>query len=621
MSPRKQTGHEKALQAFVILFALLPVSAAMVQDTPDAHLTIFEDLGQMVPDSAFIHVLVPVDLRNFSSLFDAAPKLLKEHLRTFRASTTYQYALDYVPHYDRMSYLTMHPEMRATQTNAAGISIAHQMYRIQATFNNITTMLPQKSDNEPTDIRSRQKRIIPYLIGLAAAAIAGAIIGTLLGPYNQAQFNALPLLSDMDMLLHVDDEHHQMLDNLNERIEHAFAWLNETDTTYRNPDNHNTIWAAVVSHLQSKLDLFIDFVTQLQHRRLSLTWFSTKQLQKIHDSVVRQAQKNNLLPLTSHLTDYFQLDVSYVRSDHFLTAIIHVPTSSSNNFFRVYRYVPFPIPLSDHTVMHIHAREDIIAVGHNNQHKVLTQTQLDNCQRHYQLFICESPLTTNTNFSSTCIGSLMDHNALGIQTHCSISTKPSQESVFQVTNNQFAIYSPETFTGRGHCNNGSHLSALISTISQVTVPPGCTFKLRQHILTVPINAITAAEPWVQETKWDTLQVPRQLLLNDLRRREALHELLARDNVTQQSVHDHLRTSARLLNITHATIDQQTKEVHETVNRHKYYLVGLAAAAILIATVLLCCMCQRYRNAATMFQPVIANYHQALPGPAPAEAKF
>ena len=96
--------------------------------------------------------------------------------------------------------------------------------------------------------------------------------------------------------------------------------------------------------------------------------------------------------------------------------------------------------------INIHACEYIIAVGHNNLYRVLTQTQLSNCQKHYQKFLCETPLITNTKVSTTCQGSLMDHNSIGIQTHCTMSTILTQESVFQITHNQLAIYSNRSRT-------------------------------------------------------------------------------------------------------------------------------------------------------------------------------
>ncbi len=371
----------------------------MFHETPDTHLTIFEDLGEMVPDAAFIHVLVPVDLRNFSNLFNAADMLLKHHLHQFRNSSEYKNAMYQDPDHDRTSYMLLNPEANATLNLDAGISIAHQIHQLQHSFNNITSMLPNHSDHVSRGVHSRHKRIVPQLIGMAVSLIIGAIVGTMMGPYTARQFNTLPLLHNMDLLLHVDDEHHQ---------------LKMKEDSYAKLDNHIAIWNAIIQQLQYRLNQFIDFVTQLQHRRLSLTWFTTSQVQPIHNSVIEQAEKHNIKHLTQHLTDYFQLDVSYIRSDNFITAIIHVPATAAFTNYKLYRYVPFPIPLSNTEFMTIHADHDIIAVGHDNKHKVLSQKQLNSCTKHYQNYVCQTPLITNTNFSTTCIRSLLDHDALGI---------------------------------------------------------------------------------------------------------------------------------------------------------------------------------------------------------------
>jgi hypothetical protein len=566
----------------------------MHHETPDAHLTLFEDLGDMLPDAAYIHVLVPVDLRNFSSMFSAASDLLYHHLMDFRNSTTFQYAMWYDPTYDKAAYLSLNPEINGTHTTQAGISIYHQIQEIQRTFDNITAMLPASSPYSASEMRpmTRQRRELAGFIGLATVAIIGALIGTYFGPYNQAQVTGLPLLQDMDLLLHVDDQHHELLDGLNKRVDAAFRALKLQENTYKNLDNHVSIWNAVVRQLDSRLHQFIDFVTQLQMRRLSMTWFTSTQMQALHQSVLRQAAKYDLKPLTNHLTDYFQLDVSYVRSENFITAILHVPASATDSVFKLFRYVPFPIQLSNDQVLIINAKPDIIAVGHNNHHRVLSDTQLNTCRKHYSKFICEMPLVTNTNFSTTCVGSLMDHNAVGIQTHCSLSTAPSQETVFQISNTMFAIYSPETFTGRGKCINGTALSALVSTISKVTVPPGCSFQLRNHVLKVPINAITTAEPWVQQTKWDTLEVPRQLLLRSTRSADAVHHLLADDDAASSVIQTLIAKSAVALNSTHTKI---TKDINAAVEQHSWYLVGMAAFCLFFCVTICCCLCRRYRN--------------------------
>jgi len=49
-------------------------SARHYQNT---HLTIFESLGEMVPETAFIHILAPVDILNFAGFFTKAIALLR----------------------------------------------------------------------------------------------------------------------------------------------------------------------------------------------------------------------------------------------------------------------------------------------------------------------------------------------------------------------------------------------------------------------------------------------------------------------------------------------------------------------------------------------------------------
>ena len=572
----------------------------MLHETPDAHLTIFEDLGEMVPDSAYIHVLAPVNIRNFSSTFQAARNLLQHQLNLFHATESYKNAKWYNPDYDRLLHLTLHPEPNANHTNLAGISIAHQLQEIQMTFENISAMLPERSDLDAKHnnvVSSKHKRAIEYVVGLIAAAIIGAVIGTYYGPYNQEQIDALPLVKDMDLLLHIDDQHHQLLDNLYTRVNTAFEVLRETENNYKSLDNHVTIWSAVVRHLQTRLQQYVDFITQLQHRRLSMTWFSEAQLKKLHESVLRQARQHDLVPLVTHLTDYFQLDVSYVRSHPYITAIIHVPasSSSSNSVFKVYRYIPFPIPISDTNALAVHTAQDIIAVGHNNHHMVLSQAQLDRCQKRYHKFLCETPLITNTNFSTTCVGSLMDHNKEGIQTHCSLTSTPLQEQVFQINTNQFAIYSPDTFTGRGKCINGTALSALVSRITKVTVPSGCSFVLKQHVLTVPVNVIATSQPWVQETKWDTMEVPRLLLANQAIRQAEIDALLVKDDGLQATFHRHLNTTFHLLQTAHSAIASDAIAITTAVSRHQWAIIAIAGAVGLLLLTICVCLCVRYRK--------------------------
>jgi hypothetical protein len=159
-----------------------------------------------------------------------------------------------------------------------------------------------------------------------------------------------------------------------------------------------------------------------------------------------------------------------------------------------------------------------------------------------------------------------------------------------------------TFTGRGLCLNGSHISALVSRITKVTVPSGCNLKLRNHVLTVPVNVISASEPWVQSTKWDTLEVPRQLFANEVRRTNAIHQLFQDDEAIRTKVESQLDASLKTLNDAHDTIAQNAKNIITSVTTHHYLFIALSAAAALIATAICVCLCCRYCSAQPQYVP-------------------
>jgi hypothetical protein len=200
-------------------------------------------------------------------------------------------------------------------SNIAGISIGHQLDKIYYTFTNLTSLLPQQSAlRRPQAASARHKRgAIQAIVGVITGIIAGAIVGTFIGPYTQQQIDSIPLAKDMDLLLHIDDQHHELLANLEKRVNIAFDILKNSSRRYHGDiDNHITIWNAIIRHLEHRLDQFTSFMSHLQDRRLSPTWFTKDQLQKIHEDVLAHAKRTSLNPLPQHLSDYFQLDVSYV---------------------------------------------------------------------------------------------------------------------------------------------------------------------------------------------------------------------------------------------------------------------------------------------------------------------
>ena len=572
-----------ALPASAYAIAAMPIIKLTMADiengTPDTHLTIFENLGEMVPDAAFIHVLAPVNLTIYRNMFSKARALLRAITHEITTSKEWKDSVWYQPEKEKHLDLTILPQQ--SDSIKAGVSIGHQLQGMQSHFTDLINLLPSQPE------QGKHKREVITLIIGALAALVGGIVGTYLGTYSQAQVETLKITKDLDLLLHIDDQHHEIVANLEKRVNLAFQAISNMQKAEL--DNQHMIWSGILTALRYRTTQLTDFVTELQKQRLSMTWFSSKQMKALHQQVLQQAKDNNLTPLVSHLSDYYQLDVTYVKSENFITAIIHVPATASNHVFTVYRYIPFPIPTGPDQIVSVFAPDNIIAVGPDHHHKVLTKDQFDNCVNRNKHFICEAPLVTNTNFSTTCVGSLMDHNHEGVKAHCSLKHAQAQEMVFQLAAQKFVIFSPSTFTGRGKCLNGSHISRLISKVTTVEVPSGCELKLRNHIIRTPAHVIISTEPWVQETKWDTLEVPKALFAKRIREEHHLQQTLLNDSRIQATLSRQLDSSLHAL---HQAREQIDKHLNEATNGPMYLYISIGAAAGIIS--LLClCACVRY----------------------------
>ncbi len=586
------------LLSIILLSQINSTFASTLNNNANGHLTIFENLGELVPDSAYIHVAIPVTFSHFKDYFFLAKRLLKQDTEDLIQSSTFKSAEWREPQTSPVHEALVQPLASNSPHDIAGLSVAHRIDSIIAQFTNITQLLPTYSLNRPAKYNRERRFIAVALTGLAGIII-GAVMGTFFGQYSQKQMGSISTLQDLSLLLHTEEQHQDMLDNLDRRVHTAFdifTYNNKVDVSIR-----ALAWQGIVDQLQRRLTQFIQFVTELQRHRLSMTWFSAEQMRNLHNEVVAQAVTHNLTPLTKHLSDYSQLEVSYLTTRTQIIAFMHVPASASQQIWTIYRYIPFPIPLQNSSMLVITASHDIIAVGPDSRHKVMSQSQFDQCRKRNHHFVCESPLVTNTDFATSCVGALMDHNSEAIQQHCTLQHQPIQEQVYQTAANQFAIFAPQTYTARGHCINGTTISALISPTASVNVPSGCTLNLRQHSITVPTNIITTLIPWVQETKWDTFEVPRRLLKQSADNHAHIQRLLSNETTMSSQFHADFVASVQDLQKAHATLAAQLENA-QTI--HATLLLALACTVVILILALCTCLCCRY--CATQTSPFLTQ---------------
>jgi hypothetical protein len=109
----------------------------------------------------------------------------------------------------------------------------------------------------------------------------------------------------------------------------------------------------IATHIEEQLNIFQDRVTkvtnlvqELQHHCLSVDLLNFKQLSVLHSEVQKTAKANGYEPLPIQLSDYFQLETSFIRQGSNIILLVHVPCISKTNLLNIYRYVPFPFPMS-----------------------------------------------------------------------------------------------------------------------------------------------------------------------------------------------------------------------------------------------------------------------------------
>ena len=133
-------------------------------------------------------------------------------------------------------------------------------------------------------------------------------------------------------------------------------------------------------------------VQQLQHRGLAIDLLSPVQMDIMHDSVTTAALEDGFTPLTVQNSDYYQIEVSYTRSDKDIIIIVQVPCTKTSELLSIYRYLPtpFPIPILPHSRDLTIARSLALPqLSRSTLDQIFDQNDLDYQQLLEALFIQE----------------------------------------------------------------------------------------------------------------------------------------------------------------------------------------------------------------------------------------
>jgi hypothetical protein len=191
---------------------------------------------------------------------------------------------------------------------------------------------------------------------------------------------------------------------------------------------------------------------------------------------------------------------------------LHVPCLTSNQMLTLYRYVPFPYPVSTthplssdphpsiHNTNDILSRHfknrsslfflpetELIAVGRNNNNKryqLVSQAILAGCIQQNHIFLCDRHQVLRKDLAGSCLGALFLQNQQGVIKNCKVAYKPLRETVYQLSTNDHLIFSPTPLLAQIQCSNGSHFPQQIIDITKIHLPDFCSINLVNHTITL-----------------------------------------------------------------------------------------------------------------------------------------
>ena len=262
-------------------------------------------------------------------------------------------------------------------------------------------------------IHSRNKRFIK------AFTLFNDVLGTFMGALNAHEIRQLKIkfntLSEQhNMLVRVTQVHDGEIMELTRNMVKIVEVL-DFMAEY-NPGLLVMKIDVELSRFYNRVIVLTNAVQQLHHRRLSVDLLSPKQMIAMHESVMEAAHEDGYHPLTTQISDYYQIEVSYTRSDIDIIILVHVPCTKLTSLLTIYRYLPFPIPIPilpkshDFTIgqslalprinetvldqifdqndldyvqtpeaLFITDTTDLIAIGSDDSFQILTQTELAGC--------------------------------------------------------------------------------------------------------------------------------------------------------------------------------------------------------------------------------------------------
>jgi hypothetical protein len=445
--------------------------------TARTHHVVFEEIGEMAGALSYIHAVVPVNISGLlQSVADFRSKIIV-------LKTTYS---------DNAIYSNRLEQYGGINTNGlAKHLLLHFRRQITGLMDLLikdadtlrTTILSLKSSLPQVDTDNREKRSAGLILG---TTVLSGIFGTLMGWFTHRRLNSI-----RDQINEVKTEQHRLLqiqqitmtrlDNLEKVLREVVIEMEKTENTWVN--------YFALDHARVQLHFYLQKLIrglQAAHlRRLSVDLLDSKQLTHIFDTAAKQANAHGYMIMLEHPSDLFQIETSYVHNGQDVHLILHIPMAPPDSILRLFQLHPFPLPFTDSHFIMPDPSNQILAIssGVDRFSIEMSVANLMSCHRINSAYLCERHGVMRRELNSTCLGSLYMQDFVGATNLCEMRIVEQVETVLQLQDNWYLIYSPRAFTSYITCLNNSNSEVFLKTgPNRVFISPSCRMRLKDHLL-------------------------------------------------------------------------------------------------------------------------------------------
>jgi hypothetical protein len=496
------------------------------------HHVVFEEIGEMAGALSYIHVVVPINISG-----------LLQSVNNFRAKVAVLKA-NYVDHKKFANRLDYFGGWSATNHTKHALVLFRQQLsglmdlmmtdadNLQSNIISLRNSLPQVAETPPGPLQAsdlREKRN-------AALTILSGVFGTLMGWFTHRRLNNL-----RDQIGEVRDQQHRFL-----RIQQiTLARLDDLETVLREVvlemERSENTWVNYFALDHARVQLYfhtqkLTRALQAAHlRRLSVDLLDGKQLRHIFDTTSRKAQALQYQLMIHHPSDLFQIETSYMHDGRDVKLLLHVPMAPAESVLRLFQLLPFPLPFTDSHFLMPDPANQILALssGVDRLSVEMSVANLLSCHRINSAYLCERHGVLRRQLNTTCLGSLYIQDFNGAMTLCEMRIVEHTETVLQMQDNWYLVYSPIPFTGYVICLNNSNSEVFIKTgPNRIFVSPSCRMRLKHHVLISDFSL--RLDSVIKHYEWDLDEIafsPEERVLS-----ERWLKILGTENVGRSTLH-------------------------------------------------------------------------------------